>query len=144
MKPLLVGELNPHGSDPRHALFPYPKNGSGGRLCYKILGMSRLQYMSTFDRVNLCTGKWDRKKAAEKALEIIGETGPRIIVMLGAKVTRAFMYKYYVPFIYHQKYGKTMVTLPHPSGLNRIWNDEKNFRGARAMMQMAGVKVLHE
>jgi hypothetical protein len=37
MKPLIVGEVNKLSVDPKFALYPYPANGSGGRLVYCAL-----------------------------------------------------------------------------------------------------------
>jgi len=54
MRPVLVGEANPWGSDPFYALYPYPERYAGWRLCHLILGLYRRTYLGYFDRVNLC------------------------------------------------------------------------------------------
>lgn len=38
MKPLLVGEQNPYGADPKFALYPYPENSGGERPAIVLLG----------------------------------------------------------------------------------------------------------
>lgn len=128
MKPLLVGELNPYGSDPAFALYPLPRHASGGRLA-EILGLSRTEYLRTFDRANLCDGRWSMYPARVRAKEILrvsmeDEVG-RTIVLLGAKVCSAF-YVDYEPFTsiawLVDPVVRTVV-LPHPSGLSRKWNE---------------------
>lgn len=81
MKPLLVGEQNPYGADPKFALYPYPENSAGGRLCFKVFGLTRHEYLARFDRVNLCSGKWSMSRAwnepgaYERARAVLREAG---------------------------------------------------------------------
>lgn len=59
LRPILVGEANPYGGDPRYALYPLPENSAGGRLCRLILKLEVRQYLRSFDRRNLCaTKRW--------------------------------------------------------------------------------------
>lgn len=132
MKPTLVGECNPYGADPYFALYPLPENASGGRLA-RILGLSRTEYLRRFDRVNLCEGSWSLPAARAKAQAL---RDGRPLVLLGAKVCAAFKLAF-VPFMQTGlveqveptqgfiKYRRIAVAyiLPHPSGLNRIWNE---------------------
>jgi hypothetical protein len=125
MKPLLVGELNPYGLDPRYALFPKPERSAGGRLCYKILGYRfAAEYLKDFDRVNLCTGKWTVAAARERATEL--KCAPRPTILLGVKACNAFGVAFH-PFRVTNNY----LVLPHPSGLNRLWNEPGAFERAR-------------
>jgi hypothetical protein len=136
MKPLLVGEANPYGGDPYYALYPAPEGCAGWRLCTKVMGLSITEYLSRFERVNLCHRDWKMKEARQRANQLRDEqigTG-RTIVMCGAKVTRAFMYPY-VPFDWHGNY----VCLPHPSGLSRAWNEPGAHERARDVLREAGV-----
>ncbi len=125
MKPLLVGELNPYGADPRYALFPYPERSAGGRLCHKILATHRADYLRSFDRVNLCTGKWTVAAARERATEL--RCAPRPTILLGVKVCNAFGVAFH-PFEVVDGY----LVLPHPSGLCRLWNEPGAYDRARA------------
>ncbi len=130
MKPLLVGELNPYGSDPKYALFPRPERSAGGRLCYKILGFeSSAQYFCGFDRVNLCTGKWSVGAARERAVEL--KCTPRPTILLGVKVCNAFGVAFRPFEVVNAGYADYLV-LPHPSGLNRIWNQPGAYEKARS------------
>jgi hypothetical protein len=124
VKPLLVGELNPYGADPKHALFPYPERSAGGRLCHRILAMHRAEYLRSFDRVNLCVGKWSVPAARRRAFELRQLRQPTIL--LGVKVCNAFLV-HFRPF---EVSGGCLV-LPHPSGLCRLWNEPGAYERAR-------------
>lgn len=140
MKPLLVGEANPHGADPEMALYPLPERASGGRLA-AILGLSRGEYLERFDRCNLCPSTWSAASARRRAAEILAERAGGRIVLLGAKVSRAFGL-HYRPFV-HGRIGPTAsvgyAVLPHPSGLNRLWNEAGSAESARMVLRAAGV-----
>ncbi len=102
--------------------------------------------MTGFDRVNLCRDKWSTRAAREAAIAIMRDrTAP--IVLLGAKVTAAFMMPFQ-PFTHTtldlpdggpRWLRRTFVVLPHPSGLNRIWQTHNAFERAREVLREAGV-----
>lgn len=143
-KPLLVGELNPYGADPKFALYPLPENASGHRLCKLVMNLEMTTYIRRFDRVNLCVGKWSMKTAREAATRIFmgraADAGP--VVLLGAKVCTAFAVEF-KPFtmftLESPPYKCRGVILGHPSGLNRLWNEPGAFERARAVLREAGV-----
>lgn len=140
IKPLLVGELNPYGSDAEFALFPLPTNASGGRLA-RILGLSRAQYLRTFDRVNLCTGRWELRSARVAAVHLKTERLGGIVVLLGRKVQDAFRLSGLAPFTAHARDGLVYAILPHPSGLCRLWKEPDSAERARRCVAAAGVVV---
>lgn len=150
MKPLLVGEDNPYGSDPRYALWCMPRHSAGGRLCYDILGVKdQIDYVRRFDRANLCLGKWSAKEATARAGEL--QRSHRTLILLGAKVCSRFGYAF-EPFTIKQKTTSaaaavllgvpyeewTFVLLPHPSGRNRMWNQPGAIERAREILKAAG------
>lgn len=142
MNPLLVGEANPYGTDPRYALYPYPKGASGERLGRLILGMPGPRaYLRAFDRRNLCPQRWSVKEARANAGEILRGPHERV-VLLGSKVAGAFGMPF-EPFKIHlselSAAAKTIVILPHPSGLCRAWNEPGAFERARAVLRSAGI-----
>ncbi len=143
MRPLLVGESNPYGSNPKYALYPNPEHSAGGRLCFKVMGLTQREYLERFDRVNLCAvGKWSMKAAKERAALLVAFGEPSPVVLLGAKVCGAFFLKF-EPFksfqvVCHAK-SRLCVILPHPSGLSRAWNEPGAFERARAVLREAGV-----
>lgn len=156
MRPLLVGELNPHGIDPRFALYPLPEGSTGHRLCTKVMGLARGAYLRAFDRANLCTGRWSMREARDRARLIDAErtAAPEVpIVLFGRKVCEAFGV-WEEPFTIARRYrpaalgvlgdqragqvARTYVVLPHPSGRCRAWNDPSAFARARRVLADAG------
>jgi hypothetical protein len=132
---LLVGEHNPYDQDPRYALYPLPARSAGGRLCRLVFRMEPKQYLRTFARTNLCRGRWTNRDAGNRAADIArGEW--RVVVLLGARVCRAFGHDFR-PFTWVAK--PATVILPHPSGLSRAWNDPQAFIQARRTLRDAGV-----
>lgn len=130
MKPIIVGMNNPYGARPEYALYPEPVGCSGWRLCHMVLGLTPREYLTKFDRMNLCQGDFRIGPARARAVEI-AELG-RSLVLLGAKVCEAFKVPYY-PFTKTKVYGEAVaVIIPHPSGLNRQWGLPKTFEDARA------------
>lgn len=149
MKPLLVGEDNPYGSDPRYALYPEPEYSAGGRLCRLIMQMTVRQYIRAFERVNLCSGKWSmpEAKAYAKKLAAWAYHSGTPMVLLGSKVAGAFGLKF-DPFTYGDTvfgevgdalFSVRIVQLPHPSGRNRMWNEPGSIEKATRMLQEAGI-----
>lgn len=127
-KPLIVGELNPYGGDPYYALYPSPDGCSGHRLCCLVLKMRRAQYLESFDRVNLCAGKWSLRDARAAAKYLWEQPSAPRFVLLGAKVAKAFE----VPFVPNEiSEGGTILVLNHPSGLCRAWNQDGAVERAR-------------
>jgi len=67
MKPLLVGESNPHQSHPRlamrYALHPDPPRASGWRLCHVIMGLDEETYLRSFAASisAIRSGLWSRR-----------------------------------------------------------------------------------
>lgn len=138
-KPLLVGESNPYGRDPYFALYPAPDGCSGHRLCCLILGMRRTEYLRVFERKNLCDGKWTMREARVAAAELRTWKAP--LILLGAKVARAFEFDSFEPFTVADG-GKTLV-LPHPSGLCRMWNEPGAFQRARLLVAEVCPEIAH-
>ena len=149
---LLVGEVNPLGSDPRHALYHLPRTSSGNRLrC--ILGLTDLEYHRLLDKVNLCVGKWSTKQAAVLLAELVlrNSTGRGVVVLLGARVRAAArrMIKLAsapdlrVEFFTRVTLGSgvVLVSLPHPSGLCRLWNEPGAPARARALLREVAPQV---
>jgi hypothetical protein len=137
---LLVGENNPYGEDPEFALYCDPPGCSGWRLrC--ILGLSEDQYLG-LHRTNLCTGDWSKEQAKTRALELLVPDSPwNVVVLLGRKVTETFEKLDGEPLIAFSSRvcercpGKTLVSLPHPSGRNApLWNVQARSR-ARSMLR---------
>lgn len=139
MKPLLVGESNPYGADPYFALYPEPRGASGDRLCRLIMGLRGGRYLEAFDRVNLCVGKWSKPAAQKRVQELLDAEEWETFVLLGAKVTSAFLPGKPSPFTIHEHCSGRFVVLPHPSGLCREWGKPGAIERARLVLREAGV-----
>jgi hypothetical protein len=142
VRPLLIGEDNPYGCDPYYALYCEPPNSAGGRLCRKVLGLTPDEYLSRFDRVNLCSRKWRIADARSRASELRIDRPGGVFVLLGAKVASAFGWGFR-PFgvseILHHSRWQRFVMLPHPSGRCRLWNEPGAFARALSVLAEAGV-----
>lgn len=136
-KPLLVGELNPYGSDEQFALYPQPKGCAGWRLCHKVMGISSADYMGKFDRVNLCSYEWSDWNAFAAAGEILKEKRP-VLILLGRKVARAFGVSKLKAFTIAEWSETRVLLLLHPSGRCRTWNEPDAIHRARAALRKVG------
>lgn len=153
---VLVGELNPYGADPRMALYHMPRHASGNRL-REILGLRDHTYAS-IAKVNLCDVSWSIIWARLRAFNVVlSEHGT--IVMLGTKVRQAFGVET-IPFFSAHRFeaatdfprmardrvlpsfaGATFVSLPHPSGLNRMWDVPGSRERARDLLRVVCADV---
>lgn len=137
MKPLLVGEDNPYGANPRHALYPNPPGCAGHRLCYTVLGLDERTYLRTFDRINLCATQWTAPGAREHAHDIKSRRDG-VIVLLGSKVTKAFGFAFEPWTAWSsgpdESLQQRFVILPHPSGLCRLWHEPDAYERARTLV----------
>lgn len=133
---VLVGEQNPYGGDPEFALYPAPDGCSGERLCRLVLGTTRRRYLDLFERRNLCSGPWKMAEAVAEAVRIRSTFIGCAVVLLGAKVSRAFRLDF-EPFTVVRPSPVSrgcFIILPHPSGLNLMWNAPGAFERARQLV----------
>ena len=126
----LVGEVNPYGADPKFALYHLPEYASGNRL-RRILGLRAYTY-EALDRRNLCTGRWSLTDARLAAEEILKTSCPTVVI-LGRKAASAFRFKGEF-FSAEARGAVNLISLPHPSGLNPIWNDHAKWAVARDLV----------
>jgi hypothetical protein len=141
VKALLVGETNPLSDLPEHALYPYPKGCSGERMQRLVTGLTVQGYLRTFDRVDLCVGRWSIVAARRRSQELL-ETPRPCVVLLGAKVCHAFGVEF-EPFTRPELRAgsrtQAAVVLPHPSGLNRLWQEAGAYDRAQRLLADAGL-----
>jgi len=146
---LLVGECNPyfagHG-DPSYSLFCYPVGSAGYRL-RRILGLPQHRYLA-LHRANLCDGDWSKERAKQRAHELLSPQAPwSVIVLLGRKVTEAFEKVALdgAPLVAFSTRtccpGMTLVSLPHPSGRNLVWNQPWARDRARQLLREVAPEV---
>jgi len=127
-KPILVGMNNPQGNKP---LFPWPPNCTGYRIwemLYEKTGCLRLEYLKSFDRINMVDGITYSPAAARARREAVLEAlEGRTAVLLGRAVCAALAAPP-TPWLLPTWLGHSGVVyqIPHPSGLNRWYNDSNN------------------
>ena len=138
-----MGELNPLGVDPRYALYDLPERSSGYRLRTLVMGVRRTTY-NRIKKLNLCTGEWSVPAARDRAWDVEVENPGSVLVLLGRRVWAAFGAEEFAhvvgrsePFtLRHDSSGlNRYLLLPHPSGLNREWNDPASVDRARALLR---------
>lgn len=146
---VLVGLDNPHSTDPRYALFPHPPGCSGYNL-WRMLSnvddsITRHVYLRAFERMNLFPDGPDqrltdrRHQAASRLLTNIAAGGDASVFLFGKIVRDAVMEWKTEPFdVRTIQWGLStleVTALPHPSGLNRDYNDPSvRERAARAII----------
>lgn len=152
MRPILLGMNNPLSDDARHALFPAPEGCTGHRV-WKMLrefdeSVSMKRYLEMFDRRNLVSGRaWSLAAARDAATLLHGELenyggadrAPDVIV-LGGQTWRALGLERRTNILHsHGLLSATFWRIPHPSGRNLWYNEERNRRAAaRLMLCLAG------
>ena len=145
-RPLLVGESNPYQPTQeladRYAFYPRPRKASGYRLCALVMGLPEALYLRSFDRLDLCHPRWSAPAARTRAARLLAERGEGdVIVLCGAKVAEAFglSFKEHALTTVRRPGAPALVVLPHPSGLNRFWQEPRAFERARQVLVDAGV-----
>jgi len=130
---LIVGECPGDSTDPRLPMFPHPEISAAARL----LGYSNMEpwdFMTRMLRTNLCPTIWD-SEIAELRVQLLKialmkhRTDLRVL-LLGAKVQRAWGIKSREKFgwctIFYGDASIVVGWIPHPSGLNRLYNEPEN------------------
>jgi hypothetical protein len=133
---LLVGESNPYGADPEFALYSRPNGCSGHRLQSRILELQEEQYLAIW-RTNLCVGDWNLQAARLRASQLVSDSAPwRCVIMLGSKVASAFTYQRGIltsGAIATAARRFRVAHLPHPSGRNARFHDERCIETTRSL-----------
>ncbi len=152
-KVLLVGLDNPRSDDPSNALFPLPKESSGGRLVSLIQEReswyTARHYLRDYFRTNLYptrrapegkgTIKADRDAFAflRHYVEVLDAED---IVLFGSRTVAAFNSLYDEDLdwcgsrVINEGRIRRFWALPHPSGRNRWYNDSDNREAASKLL----------
>jgi len=130
VRPILIGEFNTSAADPAYALWPEPAGSVGDHLCRIVLGLEKTRYVQLFERRNLLVGdRWSDRDAAEAAMELCWTHDRAPLVLLGARVARAFGVSF-EPFtvVIREPWA---LCLPHPLD---HWNELGSIERARASL----------
>lgn len=139
---LIVGENPGRKTHPSLPLFPWPTTSSAGRLV-SMAEVTPGEYLSGLYRRNLCDtrGEFDLDDARERAREILTALFdlPKAfrVVLCGSKVARAFDVDRPFWVSGRLESRQRFVVIPHPSGLNRVYNDRSARRNTRDWMRWA-------
>lgn len=142
-RPVLVGMNNPYGTDPRYALYPLPRRATGHRLyemlCDAVPEATMRDYVDRFDRRNLLFGAWSDARAGESAPALWRSLAGRRVCVLGAKLRDLLPVSppngWPLGLWLTEYPGATSYAwLPHPSGLNRAYNDPSVWDAASACL----------
>ncbi len=141
---LIIGEA-PSKNEPD----PKPIEGRIGHRLAAYAGLTFEEFLARTERVNLLDVRqdtaekgftFDHTKAVEQARKIIASLEPnRHVILLGKRVARAVgcMKDYFEPC--HLENNITLYVVPHPSGINRWYNDPANQNMMERFMHAAAV-----
>ena len=134
----LVGQAPSRRGDPRK-----PLAGPNGQKIARLAGMSydeliacRRRHLNThYSRKRGKGDAFDHSKGNVNAADVLMDWRVERIVLLGKNVARCFGFRD-VPFLAETRiYGRRFLIFPHPSGTNRWWNERRNERRARQLLQ---------
>lgn len=143
MKPIIVGLNNPHSEKPKDALVPWPAGCTGDQIVRMAALADRYfdsdEYLESFVRLNLWGGR--ELPTGRGSTDLLRRDGQQIVrdylkerrdaILLGSKVWHCVTNLTPPSFFESRQLGDaTCWYLPHPSGINRIYNDESNRRKA--------------
>lgn len=139
---LIVGENPGERTHPDLPLFPWPESSSAGRLM-KMSELTPAEYLGHLYRRNLCDtrGQYRRIDANYRARELLTALFdmPREfkVILCGSKVATAFNVDvgFWQPVRLTSR--QLAVVIPHPSGLNRVYNTSSARRMTREWMRWA-------
>ena len=134
----LVGQAPSRRGDPRK-----PLAGPNGQKIARLAGMSHdeliaccRKHLNTHHSGKRSKGDaFDRANGCVNAGDILLDWRVERIVLLGKNVAHCFGFRD-VPFLAEiHIYGRRFLIFPHPSGINRWWNERRNERRARQLLQ---------
>lgn len=140
MKILIIGEA-PSKNEP----LPRPIEGRIGRRLADFADVSFDTFLARTERMNLLAVRQDTAEkgfefdhvvAAERAREVVKNLEPeRVVLLLGKRVAKAagIAKDYFIPCFCEN--GALIYVVPHPSGVNRWFNDPKNLAKMSGFMK---------
>ena len=140
MKPLIVGEAPGKNGDPSK-----PIEGRVGARLADCCGLTLDEFLAAFERVNLLdeqpqdSGKgasFDVRQAGRVTRELEKTFAPgQVVLLLGKRVARAFRISCAEYFDWFALNHAQACVVPHPSGVNRWWNEPENELQMRRFMR---------
>lgn len=131
---LIIGENPGLAGDPTAAL-----EGSVGKRIASYAGLKWGDYLAMTERRNIFpayVSPWPRDEAKRRAEQAFPYLLGRRTILLGQRVADAFDFHW--PLLnWVEIGGVTVAIVPHPSGLNRWWNEAENRSQARRFLRAA-------
>lgn len=138
-RPVLIGMNSPQSVDPVDALRPWDSRSAGGRLLAMLQESATRRevsvptaedYMRVFDRRNLIDSlTWDARAARARGGSVIESLPDESeVVFCGTEVCKCLRLKrepwgVVTTYTWLPELRIRYCTIPHPSGLNHIYND---------------------
>lgn len=146
---VLLGESPSPGSNPMLPLWPGPRGTTGARF-RELVGLGPDTFLAWIERRNLIdktVDHWPAQDAITAAWAAIEAAGPRPLIMLGARVTRAVAQAVGrddtpEPFQWFEAAGTAAIRIPHPSGLCRSYASSDTRRRAALAIKQAWERSL--
>lgn len=145
MKPIIVGQAPSRSSDPSEPL----SGRSGERLAF-LCNCTHGEFLAAFERRNLLDafpgkdGKGDGfvspGEARLLAIPLISQFIDRRIILLGNMVATAFGVEY-PHYAFFRHLGASYTVTPHPSGINRHWNEPGSVQTAAVFWRSVYLKA---
>jgi hypothetical protein len=136
MKPVLLGMNNPHRVGD-----PLSPDATAGLRLRELSGLSRVDYVAAFDRMNLLEARrWSARAARYAAVEVRRRLAGRRVVVLGREVWDSIGLPRVDWFVTIGRYGAAWTLVPHPSGLNRCYNDDANVAAVRRLLRFEATR----
>ncbi len=139
---LLLGEDNPQSSAPEHALVNHPDGCAGHRLQSRVLEIVPSTYHAIW-RTNLCSPVWFTPDAKNRFWSLLAPDAPwTTVVCLGRKVSSiAELDTWAGRQIDTGGREFSVISLPHPSGRCREWNDPSSYGRAHRLMRLVAPAI---
>lgn len=138
MRALIVGQAPSRATDGQP-----PFSGRSGERLARLLGVTPAELGDVAELVNLVE-RWPGKRGRGDAFPIVEARDMATaltkfsqherFVLCGGQVARSFGLDL-IPLVAARHANRTVMLVPHPSGLNRWWNDEEHERATSAALR---------
>jgi uracil-DNA glycosylase len=149
LKPLMIGE-----APSKNEHVPQPLSGRVGKRMAECCGLTLEEFLDFFERTNLLKERQDTKEkgfefdsvAAALEAEKLWHDGvtfhnDRVVLLLGHRVATAFGAANVYLIEQHLGTRAKVYVLPHPSGVNRWWNESANVKTMNEFMRRVVVEA---
>jgi len=127
---VIIGMNNPHSTSKRMSLAPYPSRVAGHRLWSMLNSVRktpRAEYMRLTNRINLLNEyEWCPIRAKKASIGLWDSLQDSRVLVLGQPTRNVLALPERPPLLWTVSRGVRWCSVPHPSGLNRWYNDPVN------------------